>query len=127
MRPSPIYDDYPSQYITGSSAAAAFAYDLNELDMRCIFAELRDQTDCGSRGDIDGEAYEVDYKVYRIEAVHHYRTHLEQGGDSYCGMCESYGVVDEDYFEVRRIFDEDGRDYPGYVAKLNEYARKHHN
>ncbi len=25
MRPSPIYDDYPSQYITGSSAAAAFA------------------------------------------------------------------------------------------------------
>lgn len=118
------YDDYPSQYITGSSAAAAFAYELNELDMRCIFAELRDQTDCGSRGDIDGEAYEVDYKVYRIEAVHHYRTHLEQGGDSYCGVWEMVPVVDEDCFDVRRVYDEQGRDYPELVGRLNNYSAK---
>ena len=107
--------------------AAAFAYSLSELDMRNIFAELRDQLDADSRGDIDGERCELDYKVFRIEAVHRYKCHEERGGDSYCGMCESYGVVDEDYFEVRRIFDEDGKDYPGYVAKVNEYARKHHN
>ena len=104
--------------------AAAFAYSLSELDMRNIFAELRDQLDADSRGDIDGERCELDYKVFRIEAVHHYRYHLEQGGDSYCGVWEMIPVIDEDCFDVRRVYDEQGRDYPELVGRLNNYSAK---
>ena len=122
-RTDELLDDYPSEYITGHEAPA-FAYELTDRDLRCIFEELRAAIDADSRGDRDGEHYNLDYKVFRIEARHHYRTHFEQGGDSYCGVWEMVPVVDEDRIEVRRVFDEDGKDYPGYVAKLNEYARK---
>ena len=125
-RTEELLDDYPSEYITGTdNEAPAFAYELTDRDFGFIFDDLCEQADADPRGDRDGEHYEVDYKVFRIEAEHHYRTHLEQGGDSYCGVWEMVPVIDEDYFEVRRVFDEEGRDYPGYVAKLNEYARKH--
>lgn len=119
-----ILDDYPSKYIPGTSAAA-FAYELTDRDFGFIFDDLCEQADADVHGDRDGEAYEVDYKVYRIEAVHHYRYHLEQGGDSYCGVWEMIPVIDEDYFDVRRVYDEQGKDYPGYVAKLNDYAKRH--
>lgn len=105
----------------------AFAYSLSERDMRCIFEELRAMIDDDSRGDIDGERYTVEHKVFSIEAVHRYRTHGERGGDSYCGMWECYTEVDEDRIEVVRVYDEDGREYPEQVARLNGYARKNLN
>ncbi len=103
---------------------SAFAYTLSERDMRCIFEELRDMVDADSRGDIDGEQYEVDYKVFRIEAVHRYRVHVECGGDSCCGEWEMMPVVDTDSFEVKRVCDEEGTEYPELVARLNENAKK---
>lgn len=119
------YADYPSQHITGmpdSNAHSLDPYTVTDLDMRCIFEELRDMVEHDSRGDIDGEQYDLDFKAYRIEAVHHYQCHEERGGDSYCGVCESYGVIDVDRIQVVRVFDEDGKEYPALVARLNEYA-----
>lgn len=117
--------DIPSLYITGAEDRKfeAFAHTLTPLDMRCIFEELRDMVENDSRGDIDGEHYELDYKVYRIETVHHYECHQERGGDSYCGIWEMVPVVDEDRIEVVRIYDEDGIDYPQLVEQLNDYAK----
>lgn len=104
--------------------AAAFAYSLSELDMRNIFGELRELLDTEGRGDIDGERCEVDYKVFRIEALHHFKTRAVPGGDSYCGICEPYVEIDDDRIEVCRVYDDDGIQFPGLVDALNEYARK---
>ncbi len=116
--------DYPSEYITGLEERpfSLDVYTLTKYDMKCIFEELRSMIDSDSRGDVDGEQYDLDFKAYRIEAVHHYRCREESGGDSYCGTCESYGVIDEDRIEVVRVFDEDGREYPQVLAGLNKYA-----
>lgn len=115
-----VLTDYPSEYITGQPEHSLAPYTLTRFDMKCIFEELRDMVEHDSRGDIDGEQYALDYKAFRIESVHHYQCHEERGGDSYCGVCESYGVVDVDRIEVVRVFDEEGRQYPELVAKLNE-------
>lgn len=117
--------DIPSEYITGHEKYSFDAYTLTQRDMGIIFEELRDMVEHDSRGDIDGEQYDLDFKAYRIEAVHHYQCHEERGGDSYCGVCESYGMVDVDSLEVVRVFDEDGKDYPGWVNQLNHYAKRH--
>lgn len=117
--------DYPSQYITGHEKSSYDAYTLTQRDMGIIFEELHNMVERDSRGDIDGEQYDLDFKVYRIEAVHHYQCHEEWGGDSYCGVCESYEMVDVDRIEVVRVFDEDGKDYPGWVSQLNYYAKRH--
>ena len=118
--PESLYD-VPSAYITGTETRPynLDAYYLSRFDMRCIFDELRAMIDDDSRGDIDGERYTAEHKVFSIEAVHRYRTHGERGGDSCCGIRESYAEVDEDRIEVVRVYDEDGREYPGYVSKLN--------
>lgn len=121
------YADYPSQHITGMpdrNAHSLDPYTVTPLDMRCIFEELRDMVANDSRGDIDGEQYELDYKAYRIEAVHHYQWHYERGGDSYCGIWEMVPQKDIDRIEVRRVYDEDGVDYPQLVEQLNEYAKR---
>lgn len=117
--------DIPSEHITGHEKYSFDAYTLTQRDMKIIFEELRDMVEHDSRGDIDGEQYDLDFKAYRIEAVHHYQCHEERGGDSYCGVCESYGVVDVDRIEVVRVFDEDGKDYLGWVNQLNHYAKRH--
>ncbi len=114
--------DIPSEHITGHAKRGFDAYSLTLRDMGFIFDELRKMIDHDSRGDVDGAQYELDYKVYRIEAVHHYQCHDERGGDSYCGVCESYGVIDVDRIQVVRVFDEDGKEYPELLAGLNKYA-----
>lgn len=118
------YADYPSQYITGHEEYSLDAYTLTQRDIHIIFEELRKTIDHDSRGDVDGELYELDYKAYRIEAVHHYEAHLEQGGDSYCGVWEMVPVVDLDRIEVVRVYDEDGVEYPQLMVQLNDYATR---
>lgn len=122
------YADYPSQHITGMPDSNAHIkvdpYTVTDLDMRCIFEALRDMVEADSHGDIDGEQYELDYKAYRIEAIHHYECHQERGGDSYCGFWEMVGVTDIDRIEVVRVYDEDGVDYPQLVEQFNEYAKR---
>lgn len=119
-----VLTDYPSEYITGLEERpfSLEAYTLTPHDIKYLFEELLDMVKNDSRGDVDGERYELDYKAFRIEAVHHYQCHEERGGDSYCGVCESYGIIDVDSIEVVRVFDEDGQQYPELVKKLNEYA-----
>lgn len=117
--------DIPSEHITGHEKYSFDVYTLTKYDMKCIFEELRSMIDSDSRGDVDGEQYDIDYKMFRIEAVHHYQCREERGGDSYCGICESYGVIDEDLIEVVRVFDEDGKEYLGWVNQLNHYAKRH--
>ncbi|MCM1301963.1 MAG: hypothetical protein NC226_09615 [Bacteroides cellulosilyticus] len=121
------YADYPSQHITDmpdGNAHSLDPYTLTDLDMRCIFEKFQHIIEMSCRDDEDGEQFEIDYKVYRIEAVHHYKTHAEEGGDSYCGIWEMVGILDEDRIEIVRIFDEDGIDYRQLVEQLNEYAKR---
>lgn len=121
------YADYPSQYITGmpdNNTHSLDAYTLTQHDMRCIFEELRKTIDHDSRGDVDGERYDINYKsAYTIEAIHHYKAHLERGGDSYCGVWEMVPKIDVDRIKVRRVYDDDGVDYPQLVGHLNDYAK----
>lgn len=98
-------------------------YTITRQDMKNIFDDLREKVDNDTHGDVDGYLYEVDYKMFRIEAVHHYRGHEEHGGDSYCGVWEMVGVTDEDRIEVVKVFDEDGIKYPDVMRKLNEYTK----
>ena len=117
--------DIPSEYITGHEKYSFDAYTLTQCDMGIIFDELHADLERNFKADIDGATSEADFKAFRIEAVHHYQCHEELGGDSYCGVCESYGMVDVDSLEVVRVFDEDGKDYPGWVNQLNHYAKRH--
>lgn len=98
-------------------------YTLTSLDIRNIIEELREVIDNDIYSDVDGHRYETDYKMFRIEAIHRYRGHAEHGGDSYGGIWEMIGVVDEDRIEVVKVFDEDGIEYPDMMRKLNEYAK----
>lgn len=98
-------------------------YILTQQDVKNIIEELRNTIDKDSHGDVDGYRYELDYKMYGIDAIHHYRGHAECGGDSYCGIWEMVGVVDEDQIEIVAVFDEDGIEYPDVMRKLNEYAK----
>lgn len=100
-------------------------YTITLHDISIIFSELRDMIDKDMYGDIDGQQYDIDYKMFCIESIHHYRGHEERGGDSYGGIWETVGVTDEDRIEVVRVFDEDGIEYPDMMRKLNEYANKH--
>ena len=117
-----VLTDYPSEYITGQPEHSLAPYTLTAFDMKCIFEELHDMVEHDSRGDIDGEQYDLDFKAYRIEAVHHYQCHEERGGYSYCGVCESYGVVDVDRIEVVRVFDEDGNEHSHLLEGLNKHS-----
>lgn len=117
--------DIPSEYITGTDARwAAFAYELTEADMKNIFNELRDRAGRTSRGDYDGERLAAECKVYHIEAVRHYSAVEKRGGDRCMGIWETCTDVSE-RFEVVRVTDEEGREYPGQVARLNEYYKNH--
>lgn len=121
------FGDYPSPSINGLEEKwRAYAYELTARDKKNIFDTLREQVAADPYGDVDGRHYQVDYKMFIIEAIHRYEAHEEQGGDSYMGIYESYSVVDRDSFEVVRITDEDGRSYPAKVQVLNQYA-KHNN
>ena len=117
--------DIPSEYITGHEKYSFDAYTLTQRDMGIIFDELHADLERNFNSDVDGASCEADFKAFRIEAKHHYQCHKERGGDSYYGVCESYGMVDVDSLEVVRVFDEDGKDYPGWVNQLNHYAKRH--
>lgn len=130
--PSQMWDKFPADNIedagvveetTDESDYSMDPYTITRKDMKNIFDDLREKIDNDTHGDVDGYRYEVDYKMFRIEAIHHYQGHEEHGGDSYCGVWEMVGVVDEDRIEVVKVFDEDGIKYPDVMQKLNEYAK----
>lgn len=132
--PSKMWDKFPADGIedaevvedtTEESDYSMDPYTLTQHDIANIIDELREMIDDDTHGDVDGYRYEVDYKMFRIEAVHHYRGHEECGGDSYCGIWETVGVTDEDRIEVVKVFDEDGIEYPDIMRKFNEYVNKH--
>lgn len=115
--------DIPSEHITGRKWVSS-AYMLTSLDKKNIFDNLRETVDTDSHGDEDGRHYQIDYKMYVIEAVHHYEVREEPGGDSYMGIPEPYFVVVRDSIEVVNVTDEDGKSYPAIVPVLNLYAKQ---
>lgn len=131
------YGDYPSdrwdktaiedaevvEDTTEESDYSMNPYTLTRYDLEIIHDEFRQMIDKDFRGDIDGVHFTVPYKAYDIEAIHHYKTHEERGGDSYCGVWERVGVVDEDRIEVVKVIDENGNDYPEIVNLLNHYEK----
>ena len=119
------YGAVPSEHITGKEINwSACAYELTKRDKKNIFENLRETVDADSHGDEDGRHYQTDYKMYVIEAVHHYEVREEQGGDSYMGIPEPYFVVVRDSIEVVNVSDEDGKSYPAIVPVLNLYAKQ---
>lgn len=118
-----IEDSEMTEGTTNEDKYSMDPYTLTSLDIKNIIDEFRETIEYDSHGDIDGYPYEIDYKMYSIDAIHHYRCHEDRGGDSYCGVWEMVGVVDEDRIEVVKVFDEDGIEYPDMMRKLNEYAK----
>lgn len=99
-------------------------YTLTQHDIANIIDELREMIDNDSHSDVDGYGYDIDYKMYCIEAVHHYRGHAEHGGDSYDGIWETVGVTDEDRIEIVKVFDKDGIEHLDIIQELNECAKQ---
>lgn len=125
MNQPEVFGNYPSDFIKGLDGKwNASAYELTARDKKNIFDILRVMVDADSNGDVDGKHYQVDYKVFVIDAIHHYEVREVRGGDSYMGFFESYSVVDRDSFEIAKISDEEGRDYPAKVLVLNQYAKQ---
>lgn len=122
---SEIMTDYPSQYITRQPERthSLDPYTLTELDMKNIFEELQAYLEGNFQETEDGARCECECKMFHIEAVHHYEAHAERGGDNYCGIWEMVGITDVDRFKVDIVIDEDGRQYPELVEKLNQYAK----
>lgn len=128
--PSKMWDKIPSDNIEDAEVIEETTeepdysmdqYTLTSLDIQNIIDELREVVVNDIYCDVNGRKYEVDYKMFRIEAIHHYREHTERGGDSYGGIWEMIGVTDEDRIEIIKVFDEDGIEYPDMMRKLNEY------
>lgn len=120
--------DIPSEHITGEndlhSKYSLDAWYLSQFDMHSILEELRDKIRCSSRGDIDGEIYTSDYKVYRIEAIHHFRVECEQRYDVNFGEYEPVETDRVDSLEVIRVTDENGKEYHGQRYRLNDYLKQ---
>lgn len=98
--------DVPSHFITGTQKKKArVEMPMSKHAKRFIYDSFRELVDKDSRGDVDGEIYEIDWCTYHITAIHRYQTHEERGGDSYCGICESYTEIDCDSIEVIEVWD----------------------
>lgn len=118
----------PSKHITGEtdlhSKYTLAAWYLSQFDMQSILGELRDEIKSSSRGDIDGEIYTTDYKVYHIEAIHHFRTECEQRYDVHFGEYEPVDTKRIESLEVIRVTDENGKEYLGQRFRLNDYFKQ---
>ncbi len=120
--------DIPSEHITGESDLhrkyTLDAWYLSQFDMQSILEDIRDQIKSSSYGDIDGEIFIADYKVYRIEAVHHFHIECEQRYDVNFGECETVETGRVDFLEVVRVTDENGKEYHGQRYRLNNYFKQ---
>ena len=86
--------------------------------------EIREAMQKDMRGDEDGRVYSVAYKIYDIQARHHYMPVYERRYDVFAGCFEEVQTGCEDSIEVINVTDIDGRIWPGHMARLKNYAKR---
>lgn len=80
------YHDIPSEHITGQrSTFSQRARTLMEVDLKLIYRAIREAIQKDMRGDEDGRVYSVAYKIYDIQARHHYMPVYERRYDVFAG------------------------------------------
>ena len=119
------YHDIPSEHITGQrSTFSQRARTLMEVDLKLIYRAIREAIQKDMRGDEDGRVYSVAYKIYDIQARHHYMPVYERRYDVFAGSFEEVQTGCEDSIEVINVTDIDGRIWPGHMARLKNYAKR---
>ena len=119
------YHDIPSEHITGQrSTFSQRARTLMEVDLKLIYRAIREAIQKDMRGDEDGLVYSVAYKIYDIQARHHYMPVYERRYDVLAGCFEEVQTGCEDSIEVINVTDIDGRIWPGHMARLKNYAKR---
>lgn len=95
------YHDIPSEHITGQrSTFSQRARTLMEVDLKLIYRAIREAIQKDMRGDEDGRVYSVAYKIYDIQARHHYMPVYERRYDVFAGCFEEVQTGCEDSIEV---------------------------
>ena len=119
------YHDIPSEHITGQrSTFSQRARTLMEVDLKLIYRAIREAIQKDMRGDEDGRVYSVAYKIYDIQARHHYMPVYERRYDVFAECFEEVQTGCEDSIEVINVTDIDGRIWPGHMARLKNYAKR---
>ncbi len=95
-----------------------------EVDLKLIYRAIREAIQKDMRGDEDGRVYSVAYKIYDIQARHHYMPVYERRYDVFAGCFEEVQTGCEDSIEVINVTDIDGRIWPGHMARLKNYAKR---
>lgn len=91
------YHDIPSEHITGQrSPFSQRAKTLMEVDLKLIYRAIREAIQKDMRGDEDGRVYSVAYKIYDIQARHHYMPVYERRYDVFAGCFEEVQTGCED-------------------------------
>lgn len=117
--------DIPSEHITGERGEwSRIRSRLIDVDFKLIFQAIREAIDKDVRGDQDGQIYTVAYKIYDIEAVHHFEPITEMRYDVFSGRYEDVHIGDEESIEIMSVRDINGRAYPGHLTNLRNYAKR---
>lgn len=119
------YHDIPSEHINGDrDKFSEVASRLVDIDLKLIYHAFREAIRKDRRGDEDGRVYTVAYKIYDIQARHHYMPVYERRYDVFAGCFEEVQTGCEDSIEVINVTDIDGRIWPGHMARLKNYAKR---
>lgn len=117
--------DIPSEHITGERGEWSIIRSrLTDVDFKLIFQAIREAIDKDVRGDQDGRIYTVAYKIYDIEAVHHFEPITEMRYDVFSRCYEDVHIGDEESIEIVSVRDINGRIWPGHLASLRNYAKR---
>lgn len=115
--------DIPSEHITGErDKFSKVASRLVDIDLKLIYHAFWEAIRKDHRGDEDGRVYTVAYKIYDIEAVHHFEPITEMRYDVFSGRYEDVHIGDEESIEIMSVRDINGRAYPGHLTNLRNYA-----
>lgn len=117
--------DIPSEHITGERGEwSRIQSRLIDVDFKLIFQAIREAIDKDVRGDQDGQIYTIAYKIYDIEAVHHFEPITEMRYDVFSGCYEDVHIGDKESIEILNVTDTDGRVRPEQLVRLRNYAKR---
>ncbi len=117
------YIEIPSK--SNPTLETCSCFSLSGKDKAEIFRLLGDRFGRTMKGDYDGEEAEIVYKAYIIYATREYQAREVRGGDSYCGICERYTDILRDHIKVTLVANDDGIEFEGVKASLNDFAKLH--
>lgn len=117
--------DIPSEHITGERGEwSRIRSRLIDVDFKLIFQAIREAIDKDVRGDQDGQIYTIAYKIYDIEAMHHFEPITEMRYDVFSGCYEEVHIGDKESIEILNVTDTDGRVRPEQLIRLRNYAKR---